>query len=203
MTVSGAELSEYRPVLIERDGSFFFHIDELGLIGRGGDIAAAYQDLRVRYADVLERARAADLLDRFPVPGRGDGLPGARAGAVVVRSDLRGFVLKMLIACGLALAVLLPVGIAIGGAVDRAVAKLHVKGGHQFWEGVEKGLLAMADPAAGLSDEHRDRILAALAVLVTRAKPFVDVLHPLTGAPAPACPGVPPPSSPPLPPSGG
>jgi hypothetical protein len=178
-----ASMLEHKPVLLEKSGRYFFHIEELGLIGSGTDIASAYEDLKIRYADLLEQARAADLLDEIPRKrgaGTGD--------AVVVRSDLKGFLIKTAIVFGAILLVLLPLVLSVGNAVERAANKFQPKGGPHFLVQLEENLHKMAAPQNDLPIEQQQRIVSDLRALVARVKPFTDELRPLAESPAPACP---------------
>ena len=181
-----ATVSDYRPVLVERDGRFFLHIESLGLIAAGDDPDAAYAELKRRFAALEEDARAADLLDGLPPPPA-VGAPARAPGAVVMKGDLKGFLIRVGIVLVAVLVVLLPVTWSVGGAVERAVAKVQIKGGRDFWANLEGGLHKMAGPEGALDPERRDRLLADLKVMVERVQPFAAALRPLTGE-GPACP---------------
>ncbi|MFN3077767.1 MAG: hypothetical protein ABT940_12995, partial [Alphaproteobacteria bacterium] len=171
---------EHRAVLIERSGRYYFHIEALGLLGSGEDVASAYEDLKRRREEYLTQARAADLLDELPRTRKGN------SGSVGT-SDLRGFLLRVGIVLGAVLLLLLPASWSIGALIDRTAVNMRLTGRHEFWAGVENTLHQLASAENELPAERRQRLEADLRTLVNRVRPFSEALWPLL--PSPAAPG--------------
>ena len=172
----------HRPELTARGGRFFFRLSALGLIASGDTVQAAYDALVEHYGALLDEVRAADLADELPPPALRVSPGAPAAGAVVLRADLRGFAIKLVLAVAAVAVIVVPLTWSVSNSVDRLAAKL--RGGPAFWTKFERELHRAARPDKGLSPEHQEELLSSLRVVVSRVKPFTDAVAPLFEADA-------------------
>jgi hypothetical protein len=167
---------DYELILTFPGGKPTFQISELGLIATGTDIDSTFREISRLKQDCLDKAKAADLLDTLPRPGRrrtGGMETGAApiAASMTVRGDIPSFLIKVGIVCAVVVILLGAAGLAVRSS-------LHVPVGKAFWSKAEEGLHRAAT-GEGMSPEVQARTLADIRTLVARYKPFVDELKPL------------------------
>lgn len=165
---------EYELVLSFANAKPVFRIIELGLVASGEDVESAFQEISRLKQEYLAKARAADLLDTLPVPGRrgaGATAVGPAAGSTTLKPDFVSFLIKLSIVYASALLLLGLVALAIR-------PMLHVPVGKAFWAQAQEQLHRAAQ-SDGTKPEVLAQVRADLHLLVTRYKPIIDELRPL------------------------
>jgi hypothetical protein len=171
---------DYDLILSFADGKPVFRIFELGLMAGGDDVESAYREIVRLKSDFLEKARASDLLDTLPLPGRQAGARDAAAvrepAPTATKSSLQLFLIKLGI-------VYASIFILIGVAVFAVRPAIHVKSGRAFWSNVGNSLHRAA-VSEGMPADAQAQVLADIKVLVARYKPFIDEVRPLFSDPS-------------------
>jgi|GEM_PF-6869146 hypothetical protein len=154
--------------LVRAKGKVHAHLEGLAIYGSGASVEAAIAALEARYAELqafsAESGLSLSLLAggvHAAKPGKGSGW---KAAALVV------------VCFGL---MTIPLSYALSSAVERAATNMDLKGGRQFWTGIEDGLIKAADPASAPDPEKQVKTVEALHTLALRLKPYADAVKPL------------------------
>src|SRR5579871_2241908 len=124
----------YEMLLSVAGGKATIRIEELGLIASGTSVDAAYAEIERLKREYLDKARAADLLDTLPVPGRRTGTrPVAMTGTTTIKGDIPSFLIKFAI-------VMATIVILLGAAGIAIRSSLHMQTGKAFWTKAQEQL---------------------------------------------------------------
>jgi hypothetical protein len=160
--------------LCKRDGRYYAAIDGLAAFGSGDAYDAAIADLDRRFGEFQSFCDKSGLALETLAPGRTQGTwrwgPALRRAAIVF-------------ACVALLTI--PVSYALSTALERAVRDLHLRGGAEFWRGIQHSLIKAASDPSAESAEEQAKSLAALRVIVRRIQPYADEIRPILGCTRP------------------
>ena len=160
--------------LCKRDGRYYAAVDGLAVFGSGDASDAAIADLERRFGELQSFCDKSGLALETLAPGRTQGAwrwgPALRRAAIVF-------------ACIALLTI--PVSYALSGALERAARELHLRGGAEFWRGIQQSLIKAASDRSTESAEEQAKSLAALRVIVQRIQPYADEIRPILGCTRP------------------
>jgi len=153
--------------LVKAKGRYHAHIEGLAIHGSGDSAEAAIAAVTARYEDLQTFSRDSGLSLNM-MAGAGLSKPGRRSGLWAAALVVVCFGLMMV-----------PLSYALSTAVERSLNNLDLKGGRQFWTGLEDGLINAADTKNAPDPEKQARAAEALHTMALRLKPYADALRPL------------------------
>jgi len=160
--------------LCKRDGRYYAAIDGLAVFGSGDAYDAAVADLDRRFGELQSFCDKSGLAPETLAPGPTQGMwrwgPALRRAAIVF-------------ACVALLTI--PASYALSSALERAARDLHLRGGAEFWRGIQETLIKAASDSSKESAEEQAKSLAALRVIVQRIQPYADEIKPILGCTRP------------------
>lgn len=166
----------YRAVLSGKEGAYVFHIRELGLMGSGPDIPAAYEALQKKQKAVFDEFAAAGLTDELPAP---ETEPTVKSTAAAYK----GIAIKTAVVTLGALIVVAGLTMSARSVITAGVDAVKIKPGEIHLKLLEDKIIATlntaADPRNEYSAEKREKLIQSLRTLVERYKPYVDEIRPL------------------------
>lgn len=175
MKSDDTNLPGYQAVLSQKNGTYRFHISELGIVASGADLVEAHRALEQKKQAVFDEFNAAGLTDELPAPKTSE--PPQDKAAV------RGFAIRALIVTAAALVI---VGATMFGArtvITASIDAVKINPGGIHMKIIEDKLIATlhaaADPRNDYSAEKREKVIESLRTLVERYKPFFDEVRPL------------------------
>ena len=172
---SASALDQGRTIrLCKKDGRYYAAVDGLAAFGTGDGYEAAIADLDRRFGELQSFCDKTGLGLETLAPGRTGG--GWQWGTALRRAAI-------VVVC---IAVLtIPVSYALSSALERAARDLHLRGGAEFWHGIQQSLIKSASDSSAESAQEQAKSLAALRVIVARIAPYADEIRPLFGCARP------------------
>ena len=160
--------------LCKKDGRYYAAVDGLAAFGAGDAPDAAIADLDRRFGELQSFCEKTGLAIEILAPGRTQG--AWRWGPALRRAAIVSVCIALLT---------IPISYALSSALERAAKDLHLKGGAEFWRGIQESLIKSASDSNAPSAEEQAKSLAALRVLVARFQPYVDEIRPVFGCTRP------------------
>lgn len=159
------------PIRVWKKGAeYCAAVDGLAIFGCGESRETAVLEVDRRFAELsafCERSGLA-LSTLAPDPGP----TRARWGSALGKTAL------VFACCAL---LMIPFSYALSTGLQRGLGALSLRGGHDFWSGIEQSLIKTAHDAGSRSPQEHAETLAALRTIVGQAKPYTDEIRPLFG----------------------
>jgi hypothetical protein len=170
---SASALDQGRTIqLSKKDGRYYAAVDGLAAFGVGDAYDTAIADLERRFGELQSFCEKSGLAVETLAPGRKQSAwrwgPALRRAAIV-------FVCIALLT--------VPISYALSSALERAAKELHLRGGAEFWRGIQQSLIKSAGDGNAESAEEQAKSVAALRVIVARFQPYADEIRPIFGCP--------------------
>lgn len=183
--MSGTTLDDFDVLVRRRGETFYVIVHELGLIGSGPSLDAAWAECVTKHAGLVAAYRAADALHKLPSPAA---ITSAAAPGRAAPAGLGAFVVKMVIVFVTVMGIVWA-GSSLAARVirhnlDKVTAQTDHLGGKKFWGKVETEIGKLADRP--IPPEKQAEITGKLRRIVAQAKPFTDELAPLFACPTPS-----------------
>lgn len=159
--------------LVKAKGRYHAHIEGLAVHGSGDSAETAITAVTARYEELQTFSRETGL-SLAMMAGAGSSKPARRSGLWAAALVVVCFGLMMV-----------PLSYALSTALERSLSNLDLKGGRQFWTGLEDGLINAADAKNAPDPEKQARSAEALHTMALRLKPYADAIRPLFAEPAP------------------
>ena len=184
-----ASIDELDMVIRRKREKVIASIPQLGLVATASEPQAALSALETKKNLLLEDMKAAGVADDFEIRSWSRGAPvgGQPLGW--------GRILEFLVKFAIVLVVLGGIGFASASVLAARIKEQTRVGGAQFWAKLEADLARVADPAHGMPEEKKKRILSDVRRVVAEWKPFAAELAPFFLALRGEAPQNPPPDS--------
>jgi len=154
--------------LIEQGGEYRFVISELGIVGRGANVADAHRDMVERRDEHLTRLIDAGQAGRIP-------LPASTVERKALISSLVPFSIKLSLSV-LALVIVVLALVPVMQTQMKDLGRAARKAGQEFPKGLQQGFSGMAE-IEPLDTDKQDAIRKAVRAYLRSAKPIIDEIQ--------------------------